>query len=755
MTTRQLPTADAPFEIVWDSLGIAHVFASTIADAYRGMGYAEGYERLWQIHLSTLFATGTVASVLGERFVVQDALYRAFDVPAGRLGMPESDGDWIVDAYLDGLNGYIDQLEEPPPEFAHAGATPRHFTRADVASRYRFTGWFQHQSWPGKLFLGRLMATHGVDWFRHHVRRFTEADAAQVALLQEPLRRLDVTAAKLVYPDAVFSGSNNWAVTGERSVSGKAMMAMDPHQPHLIPNTWFYVHLHAPDFDTFGASFPGVPYFMMGFNQHLTWGLTTGMIDTHDVFIEEIDGDSYRTPDGSAALQHRSEQIEVRDSSPRDVTFAMTRHGPVLETLTQCLGLGDGIEGGYGTSVAWSTSRHPTSAGALARLPLAMSATEFGESLWENDVCPLVNNIICVDKGDDLRRFIAATIPKRVGVSGVVPLAGWDPAFNFEDSRASELLVERNPASGFSKTANEDTLGDDAPYPIHTFATNPARANRITEVLSAGDRFSVADFERLQLDLVDMRAREIVDDLVAILDESDEPDVRLAADLLRDWDCVATLESKAACVLYPFIDRVWWRGFMSEVLDDPILAALPGAAPTLNLFGFKEFAAIGSPWRDHWPALKSAVIGTMKSVVADVRKELGDPESWRWGRMHQITFWHTLRKHDPWRGLVIGPDAIGGSGTTLAMAMHLGRGPGRNVGDGVACRVAHGPAYRWVVDLADTMHCRFVIAGGNSGRPESDHVMDHYPLWLRGDYHDLSLVRDELKVEFQWRFETG
>ena len=128
---------------------------------FAAWGTPRGYERLWQIHLSCLYTNGNAAEVFGERFVRQDVLHRAFDVPGARLGIPDSDGDWIVDAYLDGLNAYVASLSEPPPEFAGIGATPRLFTRSDIAARYRFSSWFQARSWPEKMFLGRIMARHG------------------------------------------------------------------------------------------------------------------------------------------------------------------------------------------------------------------------------------------------------------------------------------------------------------------------------------------------------------------------------------------------------------------------------------------------------------------------------------------------------------------------------------------------------------------------------------------------------------------
>ena len=337
--TLHIPNCDGAFDICWDDLGIPHVYATTVADAFRGMGYVEGYERLWQIHLSCLYANGNAAEVFGERFVRQDVLHRAFDVPAERLGIPASDGDWIVDAYLDGMNAYVATLAEPPPEFAGINASPRPFTRADVAARYRFSSWFQARSWPEKMFLGRIMARHGIDRFRGHAPSFSAADAEVVAALRGPLGELDLTPIALINPALNLSGSNNWAVTGHRTASGLPLLATDPHQPHSIPNTFFYVHLHAPDWDVFGASFPGVPYFMMGYTRDVAWGLTTGFTDNYDVYIEEVDGEGVRTPDGWSALDSRTETspcATTASASSRSSPLATVRSSRTSRTRWAC-----------------------------------------------------------------------------------------------------------------------------------------------------------------------------------------------------------------------------------------------------------------------------------------------------------------------------------------------------------------------------------------------------------------------------------
>ncbi len=768
--------ADAPFDIVWDSLGVAHVYATTIADAYRGMGYAAGSERLWQTHLSCAFANGEAAALLGERWVRQDATQRACNVHGGETKLLASDGDWVVDAYLQGLNSWVQGLAEVPPEFLHADAEPREFTRADVAARYRFTSWFQHKSWTEKMLLGRLMATHGVDYFRDYALHFSATDEALIAELREPLRALDLGAVELAYPEvngdptaaqalSSLSGSNNWAVQGRLSASGKPMLATDPHQPHSIPNTFFYVHLHAPGWDVFGAAFPGVPYFMMGYTRDVAWGLTTGFVDCYDVFVEQLrrpvgatteaDFSEHRVHSGWQPLKRRIETIAVKGGASREVEVVQTSHGVLLESLQESLGMRDSPAPDVQTALYWSFDQVPTSAGALARLPLAKSAEEFGELLFENDVCPLVNNIICVDADDNLRRFVATTTPARQGATGSVPLAGWRKDCEFSLSTAAQLVAEVNPTRGYSFTANNDTMEERGEFYIHNFPINSARADRIEQLLTSADRFSVDDFTAMQLDLLDLQAVELVPQLIAQLRGSADPQLLLACELLGEWDCKATLSSRAACIYYLFMGNFWQRDFMQEVLGDPVLNLLPVGAPGLNRFDISRFLAEGSLWKKHHFELRACVRAAMTAALSTVSAALGDDATrWRWGDLQQISFKHSLAKFQRWEDMRVGPDPLGGSPTTLAMAMHVVNsvdGSARqSTGDAALCRVYHGPAYRLVVDLGDPDHAQFVIAGGNGGQADSPFVANQYPAWLAGNYFTLCLKREELIVASEW-----
>ncbi len=775
----KLAGLSAPMRICWDSLGIPHVYAASQYDAFAGMGYAAGYERLWQAHLSSLFANGEAASVLGKKFVHQDAVLRTFDVPAARLGVPESSGDWIVDAYLSGINAYVDSLDEVPAEFLHAGTEPRHFTPEDIASRYRFTNWFQHRTWTEKILLAKLMSQHGVERWRQQVRRFSSEDYSIAAELQEAYKAIDPDICRLLYPEmpavSPVSGSNNWAITGKHSRSGMPMLATDPHQPHSIPNTFFYIHLSAQSWDAFGASFPGMPYFMMGHNRDLAFGLTTGFVDNYDVYVEKVKGENILSASGWQPLEHRTETIRVKDAADVLVSVSRGSHGPLLEPLMQSLGLISapvsrvaGGESMYQTSVRWNLDQLPSSAGTLARCLLAKDSEEFGAYLFENDVTPLVNNIICVDKHDDLRRWIVATLPKREGVTGMLPLPGWKAEYNFQLSTADEMLVEHNPDCGFTATANNDTMGDTGLFPIHNFPASPARANRIFERLQQSveekQLWSAAGFEALQVDYVDTYARQHLPDILQFLqcDEQEDQDglIARAGTILGSWDIRSNPESSGACVFYSFMHRAWHLDFLKKSLeldglDASLISVLPLGAPGLNRFSISDLMKPDSPWLAHTALLKSVVQSHMVQTMQNLISELGNnPDDWQWGTLHKIHFWHSLRKFDHWSHMQIGPEAIGGSATTLRMAVHMGEGPAAERGSGEsAFRVYHGPAYRLVVDLADPGHPRFVAASGNSGRAESQHIDDHFSTWLAGEMYTLSLDPEELDIQTEWFFE--
>jgi penicillin amidase len=272
-------------------------------------------------------------------------------------------------------------------------------------------------------------------------------------------------------------------------------------------------------------------------------------------------------------------------------------------------------------------------------------------------------------------------------------------------------------------------------------------------LLGKKKKFSIEDFCSMQLDLYDLRAKEVLPDLIKILQESKDEEVRLASKLLDEWDCTSSTESRGACLYYPFLDRFWQRKYMYKVLKDKLINLLPLGAPGLNRFDISSFINPTTAWIEHEGLLKTTIQEEMKTVVDRVKLSLGNDHSkWRWGDLHKIQFQHSLNNYPAWENLKLGPDEIGGSPTTLGMAMHMGKGPGKTNESEVPCKVYHGPAYRLVVDLADPQSAKFVIAGGNGGRVDSEFCLNQYSTWLKGQYFTLKLKREEIDEQTVWQF---
>ena len=193
---------------------------------------------------------------------------------------------------------------------------------------------------------------------------------------------------------------------------------------------------------------------------------------------------------------------------------------------------------------------------------------------------------------------------------------------------------------------------------------------------------------------------------------------------------------------------------MRKVLSDDLLRVIPGAAPGLNRFDVKHFLHSDSPWNPHKKEMVSVITECLRHVMDGLESEFGENMSeWEWGKIHQVQFSHRLAKKSTWAHMKVEAQPSGGSPTTLAMAMHLGPGPGKAEGEQLPYRVFHGPAFRWIVDMADPYHVHFVIAGGNGGSPSSKFATNQFQSWMDGEYLTVSFIREELEVDETWQFD--
>ena len=359
---------EEPVEIIRDEWGINHIYANNQHDLFFAQGYAAAKDRLFQFEIWRRQATGTVAELLGERELKRDIGTRLFKYRGDldrELNYYHEDGKEIIQAYVDGVNAYIDEAiksKSLPIEFELLNTVPEKWTPEVVISR--------HQGLLGnitqELSIGRAVSKIGdeevkkISWFHPKDPDITldpaidgkllEADILElynayrrpVRFKKEDLADPSLAKSELISEvsersaqsknDWLMLGSNNWVVSGTKAKNGNTMMANDPHRTIAVPSLRYMVHLVAPGWNVIGGGEPEIPGVSIGHNEHGAWGLTVFRTDGEDLYVYDLNPDNlnqYRYKDEWREMTKIVESIPVKGQEAVSVDMNYTHHGPV------------------------------------------------------------------------------------------------------------------------------------------------------------------------------------------------------------------------------------------------------------------------------------------------------------------------------------------------------------------------------------------------------------------------------------------
>jgi len=738
-----VPGLQAPAEIVMDRWGIPHIRAATRHDVFFAQGFAVARERLWQLDLWRKRGLGKLAEDFGPGFLAEDRASRLFlyrgDMQAEWAAYGTQEAQTITDAFVQGINAWIAQtVADPnllPPEFAAMGTLPKRWAAEDVV-RIRGHGLVRNvlsevaraqilaraddatelvrrslePSWTAQVPDGLNVAeipANVLDVFKLATVRLDFSPARMAAGLDDAWKWTGVTELGDVYEQ----GSNNWAVAGSRTESGRPILGSDPHRAHALPSLRMIVHLTGPGIDVIGAGEPALPGVSIGHNDYCAFALTIFPMDQEDLYVYETDPanpDRYRYDGAWEDMRIVSEHIPVLGCDPQTVTLKFTRHGPVVHE-------------DFASNRAYSIRSVWFSPGASAYLTSisymeAGSMADFEQKLqgWST---PSVNHVYA-DRDGNIAWYAAGRAPNRPNWDGLLPVPGdgryeWDGFVKFTD-----LPRSINPTRGFVATANEMNLPPDYPYQDHKLGfewAERSRTTRIHEVLDSQPQHTLADSQALQTDDVSIPARRIAP-MLGTLAAIGDAAAGLA--LLAGWDFHLGRGSAAAALF-----EVWWvkhlkPAMLDLVSQDKIVRALliPGDIETL--LGMLERRDARIPDRD------GLLVQTLGAAMAECRSRMGDDiTAWQWGRLHHGFFEHPLARITPTLHSV-GPVPKGGSGSTPMAA-------GYRPSD---FRVTTGASFRMVVDVGNWDASVCINAPGQSGDPRSSHYGDLAPLWGAGEY---------------------
>jgi penicillin amidase len=743
----------ARVRVIYDRRGVPHIFAASEEDAYRALGYVVARDRLFQLDVQTLAASGRLTELGGPAALDVDRETRALGLPRSaekKLAALDTSrsAERAVLAYADGINAYIDAMRpaEIPVEYRLLGRVPER--------------WRPENSMHLLNRMSYTLARQTTEVERLAIASRVGREAAQALIpvdngIQEPIEpnglggprfdlepppppgRPDVPATSVASsgdPLGVLlaaagardrdevRGSNNWAVSPSRTKNGYALLAGDPHLELTLPSTWYEAHVVVPGaLDVYGVTLPGLPFVIIGFNRDIAWTFTNVGADVLDFFQETVDDPvrptRYRVDGEWRPLELRTEIYRDRSGAEiaRD-TLYFSHRGPLTRLL-----------GGW-HSMRWTALDVTTEASNFERVARATTADEFLDAMSSYRVP--AQNMLVADRQGNIAIRSTGFYPTRAGDGrgdlvrdGSLAASDWQGSLPLADYPFS-----KNPPRGYLSSANQQPadparraryLGFDWPAPW--------RAMRINELLRADSAVTPDAMRRYQLDPRSPRAELFVP---AFLEAAERrraagragETLERAAELLAQWTRRYTPDDQRAVLfemaMRQLADRTWDE--LDRVPGDtttrPRRVATPGATVLLSLLGAPE-----SPWWDSRTTAEvtegrdDILVASLEAALDAAIRAHGEPEAggWRWDRVLRARVDHLL-------GI--------GAFSRRRLGFQGGPGllnPGSFEGD-------HGASWRMVVELGPTVRAWAIYPGGQSGNPVSRRYDDRLDAWLAG-----------------------
>jgi len=710
------------FEARRTPAGVMELWADDDLGLATGLGWAHARDRLVQMMLLRLIGQGRLGECLqaSDETLGIDVWSRgmgfAHDV-AGDEQLCSADARAFAEAYAAGVNEVLAHRRRPL-ELLLVGYRPEPWRLADVLMTIKimtYVGLAQTQQDFEKLIVEAIRAGVPVDALRQLVRPHLDglADRTVEQLRQlrwvEPLLPPEVRFATAA---ARASASNNWAVSPRRSATGAALLATDPHmEVNRLPALWYEAVLHTRDDYRIGITMPGIPGLVMGRTSRIAFGFTYGFMDMVDFFVEEVRGSAVRRGDAWVPLAVRREEVRRKGAEPVVVTIRENDLG-VLEADPHQ----PELENGLYLTRAWSAQHGGAapSLDALARMLLALSVTEAQAVLRSITISC---NWVVADRDGNIGYQQSGVLPNRAH-SGLHPVPAAEKANHWRGRvDPARLLSTFNPVEGFLATANNELNPTGGPLAVN-LPMGSYRHDRICAVLSANDRVTIDDMQRLQNDLNSLQAERFMSLLEPLLPELP------AAELLRRWDRRYDCDSRGATVFeqvyHALLASVFGDGLFGREAWRTIVESTTILADFFHLF---DDAILGGDPRWFGGVGRDAVL---RQVLERTLAAIDPATVPRWGSTRRVTMTDMFfgGKLPRWLGFDHGPIELAGNRATVVQGGIL---------------TAHGrhttfaPSWRMVTDLGrDEAHT--VLAGGPTGSRFSRHRLTDVARWLAGEY---------------------
>ncbi len=787
--TISLPGLDSDVDVLRDARGIPTIVADTTHDLFYAQGFVHAQDRFWEMDVRRHITSGRLSEMFGDSQVETDTFVRTLgwrrvaEAELGELSVETLDA---LTAYADGVNAYLDDrsatqvsveyalLAVTAPDYEIEAWTPADSVswlkamawdlranlveetdrallvptvRSRIAELYPPYPYDQHQPivTDGSLVDGQFRPTGGSP---AGGPAQGAAAAALAPVLPELFSGATNGAARLdawlgEYGPGV--GSNSFAVTGDRSATGGAILANDPHLAPSLPGIWYQMNLQCRPvgagcpYSVGGFTFSGVPGVIIGHNDHIAWAFTNNGSDVADLAYEALNGDRYVRDGRLIPLQTRSETINVAGGDPVEITVRSTEWGPLLSDVSephQAI-LEDTFSPadlpGTANEVALALKWTALTPGRTADAILALNAaSDFGEfrtaAVWFEVPS---QNLLYADVDGHIGYQMPGKIPVRGEGDGATPAPGWSSLYGWvRYIPFGQLPWVFDPPEQYIVAANQAVVGEDYPYLLTRDWGYGYRSQRLVDLIKESDPLTPTSAAELMTDTRNQFAPILVEELMQVDEALLDSDTVRAREMLIGWDFRQSADSAPAA----YYNAVW-RHLLAGIFHDELTGDL---RPDGGDRWFEVLQVILNDRQAVWwddvrtpdvLELRDEVItAAMEEATAELTDELGsDQAAWRWGDLHQLELTNAtfgVSGIAPLEALFNrGPyDTAGGEGIVNATGWNPAQG----------YEVNWVPSMRMVVDLENLDASRWVQLTGQSGHVFDPHYTDQIRAWTNG-----------------------
>lgn len=755
-------------QIIRDEYGVPHIRARNDEDAFFALGFVHWQDRAWQMDLQRRIAQGRLAEILGEDALEQDKFLRTWGFQksaTNTLPILSKHTRKLIASYTAGVNASMNQNKKAL-EFRILSYTPDPWTEVDSISWSKLMAYDLSSDYEDEILALKINRTLGSrylnDFFpdypknaptvlskrnlnkendlnstdngtqKPNNRSNKNDNAAQNSDTEShhhPIPKVPTTpesldsaiqtlqasvqaAQQLGLEKIEGKGSNGWVISGQRSLTGKPILANDPHLNLKSPMFWYLADVQGSKYKAIGASIPGLPVIVIGRNEQIAWGTTNLDADAQDLFVVSK----------NQKLTSRTEIIRVKGQTDVNLQVRDSEYGPVISDLGKSV-----RDVAPRVALHWNVfATDDTTLDAFVKIGYASNWSEFrkGVALF---TAPSQNFVYADTKGN-IGYQASGKIPIRKTWQGTMPMFYPQKRANSWQGYipAEDMPHTLNPSEGFLFSSNNKVrpYGNDDTHRLAAHGQWPSafRAERLQTLLNTKERgWTTSDMEGLQLDNYSQFWEQLKPYLM-----NTRPDGDLSAKALyklRDWNGKQTLQSVESTLFEAWLQQL--SKMAQDELDKDVFLSSQAILAQVQKNG-----VLCKNRKIKQVSCKDELRNSLKRAVLDLNNRLGsDMQRWTYDRLHIATHPHAaFGKIDSLSWLFNHPVPVAGGTHTL------------NVGTPYAgdYTVRNGPSYRQVVNLARPNQSVYIGSLGQSGNPLSPYSTNQQKLWSKGNYLPMS-----------------